>query len=113
MYFHYAENIAEWAANTMYGNNIDVVEVPTLSAAFGRVLQQKPVFLGINGSTTYFDHAVVLMGYRLYEYTEGWWIFARTYSISFLEVADGWYNDSKFLDINTDSNITMVMYCIT
>ena len=96
----------------MYGNNIDVVEVPTLSAAFGRVLQQKPVFLGINGSTTYIDHAVVLMGYRLYEYTEGWWIFANTYNAYFLEIADGWANNSRYLDLNTGSNIFMELYSI-
>ncbi|MBR5899922.1 MAG: hypothetical protein IKZ38_00840, partial [Clostridia bacterium] len=112
MYCSNVENIAEKVANLNYHNNIDVIKIDALTTAIGYVIQEKAVILGMNGSTSYNNHAVVLIGYRLYEYTEGWWIFANTYNAYFLEIADGWANNSRYLDLNTGSNIFMELYSI-
>ena len=88
----------EFVANTVYGNNIDVQYTTSASEAMKYVLQNKATYLSINGSMTYKNHGVVVIGYYLYE----WEISVGSYSAKinyyFYEVADGWNAYSKVFD---------------
>ena len=48
-----------------------------------------PVFVGVNGSTTYGDHAMSVNGYIKLQKESGWWIFKSTSTKWLLAVDDG------------------------
>lgn len=102
--FAKVENVAEYVANTLRGNNINVKSALIFSNALDSLHENKVAFMGINGSSTYKDHGVVLMGYQKYSYESGWWIFTSTKYAYFYEIADGWSDSSKFFDPNTEAN---------
>ena len=64
--------------------------------------------MSINGSSTYGNHGVSLIGYYEYSYKSGWWIFSSTKYAYFYEIADNWTSaSSKFFDPNTDASPTL------
>ena len=60
----------------------------------------RAVFLGMNDSTTYGDHAVALLGYELYSYTSGWWIFETTDYFYYYLIDDGWSDLPVYFDVD-------------
>ena len=101
--------IGEYVANTLYGNAINIEKTTSISSILSNI-NKKAVFLGINNSTTYGNHGVVIVGYHKYSYKSGWWIFATTKYAYFYVIADGWSTVPKIFDPNTGANPTMWAY---
>lgn len=90
-----------------YNQNINVYLTDSVTSAVDSINTGKAVYMAINGSSTYQDHAVVLLGYQKYSYTTGWWVFKKTHYVYFYEIADGWKVSSNYFDPNTDANPSM------
>ena len=79
-----------------------------VSTAINQIDNNKACYLTVNGSLTYFDHAMVLIGYHKYSYESGWWIFKSKSYAYFFEVADGWdTSHSQFFDPNLSNELSM------
>lgn len=82
-----------------YGNSVTLRETDTVSTAAIQINNNKACYLSVNNSYTYYDHAMVVLGYRKYSYESGWWIFKTKNYAYYLEVADGWdTSHSYFFD---------------
>ena len=66
-----------------------------------------PSYLSIQGSSTYGNHGVCLIGYREYSYTSGWWIFETTKYAYFYQIADGWNDEFVYFDPNTSASLSL------
>lgn len=104
LYDYQSKKVMCEVAKEYYNQNITINSTDSLNSAIDSIDEGKAVYLGINGSSTYEDHAVVLFGYQKYSYTTGWWIFKKTHYAYFFEVADGWSSSSIYFDPNTEAN---------
>ncbi len=107
--FNNVPKTAEYIANTLYGNDIDVKKSSSISSALANIAN-KAVLLGINNSSTYGDHGVAVVGYYKYSYKSGWWIFNSTKYAYFYEIADGWGSSACFFDPNTSAKPNLCAY---
>lgn len=110
-YFDNVPATGEYVANTLYDNAINIEKSSSVSSALNNIAN-KAVFLGINNSSTYGDHGVVIVGYYKYSYKSGWWIFSSTKYAYFYEIADGWNSSAQFFDPNTSANPSMWAYSL-
>lgn len=101
--------LGQYVANTLYNNNIRISKLQLSLDALDN-LDTKAIIMGINNSSTYGNHAVVVLGYHKYTYTSGWWIFSYTSYAYFFEVADGWKNDVVVFDPNTSASPALSLY---
>lgn len=85
----------------MHNNSISINYTSSLTSVLNYLEERKACLLTFENSSTYGDHAVALLGYRMYERETGWWIFKKYKQIYLYEIADGWINKPKFFDPNT------------
>lgn len=107
--FDNVPSVGAYVANTLYNNNISIKKSSSVTSALNNI-SSKAVFLGINNSSTYGNHGVVIVGYYKYSYTTGWWIFSSTKYAYFYEIADGWNTSSRIFDPNTSASPSMWAY---
>ena len=84
-----------------HGNSTYMNYTSSMTAVLNYLEERKACLLTFNNSSTYGDHAVALIGYRMYERVTGWWIFKKYKQIYMYEIADGWGTKIKFFDPNT------------
>lgn len=87
--FKYVKNIAQNTA-TKYGYSITINQTSSFENAKSSLRNGKAMVIGVNGSETYVDHGMTIIGYLKYTYESGWWIFATTKTAYFFAVDDCW-----------------------
>lgn len=98
----------QYVTNTLHKNSITIKTTSSISDVLTYVENGKACYMSINGSSTYGNHGVSLIGYYKYSYKSGWWIFSSTKYAYFYEIADNWTSaSSKFFDPNTDASPTL------
>ncbi len=97
-------NTIESTLASKYGTNVSVSYTSSIEEAISSIDNGKAAYMAINNSSTYCNHGVVLIGYQMYSYKTGWWIFKSTHYVYFYEIADGWRKSPRYFDPNTDAN---------
>ena len=90
-----------------HGQSIKLNYTSVISAVINYLEERKACYFSIHGSTTYNNHAVVLLGYRVYSYESGWWIFKKVHDAYFYKIADGWDTTPKYFDPNTGAKLDL------
>lgn len=101
----------EYVANSLYDNNIDIAHTTDVSTITTKVYSNRCSYLSISGSSTYGNHGVAVIGYRLYSKETK---INNSYSIMeykyFYEIADGWNYTSQVFDPNTSAKPSLNFY---
>lgn len=87
---------------------------PLRSTAFydvtSKLADGRAVFLGVNNSQTYGNHAMCVVGYKQYSYKTGWWVFQQTKTAYFYLIDDGLTESLVYFDPNR-SAVCEFIYC--
>lgn len=94
-----------------YGENLTINHTSLTSIALNSLDQDLAVYLSINGSSSYGNHAVAAMGYAKYKCQNTIGGYTTTDYIYFFEIADGTRKVPQYFDPNTDANPSM-SYCV-
>ena len=87
-----------------YNVGIAIHFVNSVTEALPNLRNGIPSYLSIQGSSSYGNHGVCLIGYREYSYTTGWWIFETTHYAYFFQIADGRNTKPVYFDPNTSAS---------
>ncbi len=104
-------NTIESTLASCYGTSVNVSYTSSIEEAISSIDNGKAAYMSITNSSTYGNHGVVLIGYQMYSYKTGWWIFKSTHYVYFYEIADGWRDVPKYFDPNTDANPSLC-FCV-
>lgn len=87
---------------------------PLRSTAFydvtSKLSEGRAVFLVVNNSQTYNNHAMCVVGYNEYNYKTGWWIFQQTQTAYFYLVDDSRSTRLVYFDPNRSASYEFVYY---
>lgn len=101
----------EYVANFLYNNNLDVEHTTNVSTVTNSIWLNRVCYLSINGSSTYGNHGVAVVGYHKYSKETK---INNSYSIMeykyFYEIADGWNYSSRIFDPNTSAKPQLNFY---
>lgn len=88
-----------------YGYTIEALTTDNFANVQSFLDNENAVFVGVNNSSTYGNHAMCTLGYSKYSYTSGWWIFAETHVKYFLLVDDGHHDGPLYFDPNWEPRL--------
>ncbi len=90
-----------------YGYKIEALTTDTFTNVQSFLDNGNAVFLGVNNSSTYGNHAMCILGYSKYSYTSGWWVFAETHVKYFYLVDDGHHGGPLYFDPNWEPRLVV------
>lgn len=94
-----------------YGENLSISFTNLTADALASLDQDLAVYMSINGSSSYGDHAVAAMGYTRYKRQTTIGGFTSTDYLYFYEIADGIRKVPQYFDPNTSANPS-ISYCV-
>lgn len=99
------------AVANRYKVSINVSYTTLKAVALNSINEGKAVLLGINGSSSYHNHGVTIVGYQQYGLFKPIDSFNFVGQKHFFLVADNWHKESRYFDPNTDAKPAL-SYCI-